>query len=170
MPISLDALNLSPPQQFVEVVGPVFEQSPWIATAALVARPFLSIDHLHAVLCEAVVSSEIGQQIALIKAHPDLVGRLAQQANLTAESTAEQHAAGLDALTPQEVSTFETYNAAYRKKFGFPFVICARLNRKEAILSAFPMRLANDQATETETALSEIYKIARLRLYDAVTP
>ena len=108
------------------------------------------------------------EQLGLIRAHPDLVGRLAQEGKLTRESTAEQRAAGLAALTPAEVATFERSNVAYREKFGFPFLICARENKKDAILAAFPRRLSNTLDVEIATALAEIDKIARLRLSDAV--
>jgi 2-oxo-4-hydroxy-4-carboxy-5-ureidoimidazoline decarboxylase len=106
--------------------------------------------------------------MALIRAHPDLVGKLAREGKLTRESNSEQAAAGLDALSSSEIADFDRYNAEYREKFGFPFVICARENRKEAILEAFPRRLANSPETELATALAEIFKIARLRLADAV--
>jgi 2-oxo-4-hydroxy-4-carboxy-5-ureidoimidazoline decarboxylase len=119
---------------------------------------------LHEKLCGVVAASTLQEQLALITAHPDLVGRMA----LTNESASEQAAAGLTALTPQEIDQFQRYNAAYREKFGFPFVICARQNRKDAILAAFPVRLANTRQQEIAAALGEIYKIARLRLADAV--
>jgi OHCU decarboxylase len=100
----------------------------------------------------------------LIRAHPDLVGT----AILTDESQREQVTAGLGTLTPAEVRQFQEYNAAYKERFGFPFVICARLNKKEAILKAFPIRLRNSDEQETEIALAEIFKIADLRLQDLV--
>jgi OHCU decarboxylase len=100
--------------------------------------------------------------MALIKAHPDLVGR----AVLTAESEGEQAAAGLGNLSAEETESFRRHNAAYRERFGFPFIICARMNRKDAILEAFPRRLQNDAAAEKKTALDEIHKIAALRLHD----
>jgi len=103
-------------------------------------------------------------QLRLLNAHPDLVG----QAVLTTESTCEQATAGLNQLPAQEVERFNAYNAAYRKKFGFPFIICARLNKKEAILAAFPKRLAQSRANEITTALEEIAEIARLRLADTI--
>ena len=76
---------------------------------------------------------------------------------------------GLTALTPDEITAFEQHNAAYRKKFDFPFIICARENKKEAILAAFPRRLQNDRQQEIAAALQEIFKIARLRLLDTVS-
>ncbi len=113
--------------------------------------------------------AHVDEQVKLIASHPDLVGRLARERNLTPESTSEQAAAGLDRLADEEVRRFDEFNTAYRSKFGFPFVICARENRKDAILAAFPDRLQNTREQEIATALSEIAKIARLRLFDAVT-
>ena len=108
-------------------------------------------------------------QLALIRAHPDLAGRVALAGELTDASAAEQAAAGLTALSAEELARFTGYNAAYKERFGFPFVICARENRKEAILAAFPLRLRNTRDQEIATALGEIAKIARLRLLDAVS-
>jgi OHCU decarboxylase len=107
--------------------------------------------------------------VKLIASHPDLVGRLAREGGLTRESTAEQAAAGLDSLSADEIAAFERYNQAYRDKFSFPFVICARENKKSAILAAFPLRLQNTREQEISTALTEIYKIAKLRLLNAVS-
>jgi OHCU decarboxylase len=156
------------PEAFVATCGPIFEHSPWIAQRAWTLRPFASISDLHEKLCNIVASAAPDEQLALIRAHPDLVGRLAREGRLTRESTAEQAAAGLTELTEHEAAQFERYNQAYRDKFGFPFVICARENKKEAILAAFPQRLQHDRDREIATALQEIYKIARLRLADAI--
>jgi OHCU decarboxylase len=109
------------------------------------------------------------RQLALVRAHPDLAGRLAQAGKLTASSTGEQAAAGLDRLTPTEMAEISRLNDAYKGRFGFPFVICARLNAKDTILAAMRSRLSNNPDAELSTALGEIAKIARLRLNDAVT-
>ncbi|HEX8913152.1 MAG TPA: 2-oxo-4-hydroxy-4-carboxy-5-ureidoimidazoline decarboxylase [Humisphaera sp.] len=164
-----DRLSAMSRDAFVAAVGHVFEHSPWIAGRTWESgRPFSSLADLHEKLCRSVAAATPDEQVALIRAHPDLVGRLAREGRLTRESTAEQAAAGLSALTAEEVEAFERHNAAYRARFGFPFVICARENRKEAILAAFPRRLQNGPEQEVATALGEIYKIARLRLADAV--
>jgi len=165
---TLRRLNAMDRDAFLAVCGPLFEASPWIAERAWANRPFASTGDLHEKLTRIVATSGEEEQLSLIRAHPDLVGRLAREGRLTRESTAEQAAAGLDSLTDDEIKKFESYNAAYREKFGFPFVICARENRKEAILAAFPKRLANSREQEVATALAEVYKIARLRLADAV--
>ena len=164
--VTIEAINQLPRDEFVRVVGPVFEHSPWIAERT--AGPFADVADLHAKLLATVEAASEAERLSLIRAHPDLVGRLAREGKLTKESTTEQAAAGLAALNGEEVRLFETYNAAYREKFGFPFVICARENKKDSILSAFPTRLANEPKQEIATALREIYKIAKLRLIDLV--
>ena len=123
---------------------------------------------MHRALCEAVGNSSPDKQLALIRAHPDLVGRLALAGQLTEESANEQASAGLDKMTADEVELFQKNNAAYKDRFGFPFIICARLNKKEAILAGFERRLKNSPEQEIKTALEEIYKIAELRLRDLI--
>jgi len=166
MPLS--KLNIADRASFLAVCGPFFEHSPWIAERAFNARPFASRNDLHEKLCGVVATASVEEQLALIRAHPDLVGRLARAGRLTGESTREQAAAGLDQLSADDVAAFDRFNAAYHDRFGFPFVICARQNRKDAILAAIPRRLANTPDQERATALAEIYKIARLRLDDAI--
>jgi OHCU decarboxylase len=169
MPTSLADLNACDLPRFLEVCGPLYEHSPWVAERAFARRPFASLESLHAALVQAVADAAADEQLALIRAHPDLVGRLAREGRLTAASTGEQAAAGLDALSVSEVDAFERFNREYRDRFGFPFVICARENRKDAILAAFPVRLGHTAEQERATALAEIGKIGRLRLFDAVS-
>lgn len=169
MACPLAELNACSPERFAAVCGPLYEHSPWVAERACAARPFASLAALHAALQEAVARAATQEQLALIRAHPDLVGRAAREGRLTSASTGEQAAAGLDALSPEESATFASSNAAYRERFGFPFVICAREHTKEAILAAFPVRLAHTADEERRTALAEIGRIGWLRLLDAVT-
>jgi 2-oxo-4-hydroxy-4-carboxy-5-ureidoimidazoline decarboxylase len=169
MKTPLTNLNTASLADFVKVCGPLFEHSPWIAERTWPQRPFASVEALHAALVATMYAATVDEQVNLIASHPDLVGRLAKEGRLTRESTSEQSAAGLAQLTNTELATFDRYNAAYREKFGFPFVICARENKKDAILAAMPARLENSRDSEIQTALAEIAKIARLRLIDAVT-
>jgi 2-oxo-4-hydroxy-4-carboxy-5-ureidoimidazoline decarboxylase len=162
-------LNSLSRAEFVRVVGPVFEHSPWIAEAAWPERPFASVEELHRALCAVVRASGEGKQLALIRAHPNLVGRAALTGTLTPESLREQTSAGLGTLTPEEIAAFQESNAAYREKFGFPLVICARLNNKEAILNGFRVRLSHSREQEIKAALEEISNIAWLRLQDLVS-
>ncbi len=165
---SLAALNAADRATFVAAVGFAFEDSPWIAAAAWERRPFASLDALHAALVGVVEDAPEERRIALIAAHPDLAGRLAGERLLTAASHGEQAAAGLDRLGAAESARFDAANAAYRARFGFPFVVCAREHDAASILAALEQRARNDRATEVATALGEIAKIARLRLEDVL--
>ena len=166
--ITLTELNALARPDFVRVVGPVFEHSPWIAEATWPNRPFSGMKILLLELCETVRAAGEEKQLALIRAHPDLVGRAALAGTLTRESTGEQASAGLNNLSPDEIALFQKQNAAYKEKFTFPFVICARLNKKEAIIAGFERRLKNTREEEIKTALEEIFKIAELRLRDLI--
>jgi OHCU decarboxylase len=168
MSLTISQLNQLGRKEFVRVVGPVFEHSPWIAESAWLKKPFADLENLHQELCEIVKNSGEEKQLALIRAHPDLVGKIALAGQLTKESTNEQASAGLNKLSPEEIDLFQNQNAAYKNKFGFPFVICARLNKKAAILAGFETRLKNSREQEIKTALEEIFKIAELRLRDLI--
>jgi 2-oxo-4-hydroxy-4-carboxy-5-ureidoimidazoline decarboxylase len=159
-------LNELSREGFLRVIGPVFEHSPWIAELTWAKRPFESAATLHRALCETVLASDDPRKLALIRAHPDLAGRAARAGTLTPASTCEQASGGLDKLSAEEAALFDTYNREYRERFGFPFVICARQNKKEAMLAGFERRLKNSPQQEIEAALAEILKIAELRLHD----
>ncbi|MDB6067488.1 MAG: uraD [Pedosphaera sp.] len=161
----INALDL---EEFVRVVGPVFEHSPWIAEETWVLRPFAGLEKLHQALCRTVTLAGEEKQVGLIQAHPDLVGRAALAGTLTPESNREQASAGLGQLSPEEIGIFQRNNQAYRERFGFPFVICARLNKKEAILEGFETRLRHTREQEVKAALEEIGKIAWWRLQDII--
>ncbi len=166
--LTLDQVNNLDHQAFVATFGAVYEGSPWIAAEAWDARPFASLDHLHRALWAVVETASRARQEALILAHPDLVGEAARAGTLTRASAGEQAAAGLDRLSAAEIADFDRFNRAYRKRFGFPFVVCARENKKETILAGFTRRLGNTREEEIAAALAEIAKIARYRLQDIV--
>jgi 2-oxo-4-hydroxy-4-carboxy-5-ureidoimidazoline decarboxylase len=165
---TVDHINSLSREDFVAIIGPVFEHSPWIAETSWLRRPFNSLEHLHDALCETVRTSSQAGQLELIRAHPDLVGRAALAGTLTQASTSEQASAGLNNLSTEEMALFRNFNQSYREKFDFPFVICARLNKKDAILNGFRVRLQHSRKKEIETALAEIEKIAYLRLQDII--
>ncbi len=162
----LTTINRLDRAAFTAALGHLFEHSSWVAEETWAQRPFASAEVLHAALCATMRAAPRDRQLALIRAHPDLAGRLAQQKRLTAESIREQASAGLDTLTDAELADFTARNETYRAKFGFPFIICARLNAKDAILAAMAARLPNSPAVEFANALAEIDKIALLRLND----
>jgi len=165
---SIDTLNSLDRAAYSAALGHLFEHSPWVAEETWAKRPFASAETLHAALCATMRGAARDRQLALIRAHPDLAGRLAQQKQLTAESTREQASAGLDQLSDAELTEFTRDNDSYKAKFGFPFIICARLNAKASILAAMAARLPNPPAVEFTTALGEIEKIAWLRLQDTL--
>ncbi|HEX4951937.1 MAG TPA: 2-oxo-4-hydroxy-4-carboxy-5-ureidoimidazoline decarboxylase [Thermoanaerobaculia bacterium] len=158
--------NAGSREAFVAALGHLFEHSPWVAEAAFEGRPFRDPEHLHAQLCAAMRGAGHARQRALILAHPDLAGRLGRAAALTAESAREQASAGLDEMAQDEAAELARLNRTYRERFGFPFILCARLNHRDAILAALRVRLESSPEQEHETALAEIEKIAWLRLQD----
>lgn len=165
---TLDEINGLGKEAFVQELGGLFEGRPWIVAAAWSQRPFASLEAFHRSLCAIMYEASEGQKAALLSAHPDLVGRAALAGTLSPASTSEQAAAGLDRLTPEEIATFQHYNQEYRARFGFPFVICARENKKASILAGFETRLAHTYDQEISLALAEVAKICALRLHDLV--
>jgi OHCU decarboxylase len=166
--LTLRAVNALDREAFVAALGGLFEGPAWIVAEAWQARPFADLTALHRALCAVLDAAPEERKLALLRAHPDLVGRAARAGALGAASTAEQAAAGLDRLTPDEVATFDRLNRAYQERYGFPFVICARENQKESILAGFASRMGHTRAEEVAIALGEVAKICRLRLLDTV--
>lgn len=142
----------------------LFEHSPWIEERAD-ALP--SSGDRHADLMAVLHAASADEQLALIRAHPELAGKAAIDRTLTDASASEQASAGLDRLTQGEFDQFHALNAAYRDRFDFPFIICVRLTDKAGILAAMERRLGNGRDAEIATALEQIGEIVRLRLEDA---
>jgi OHCU decarboxylase len=166
-------LELRPSQmsktEFVKAFGGIFEHSPWIAERAFVMELGAAHDSaigLHNALVRAFRSGSEAERLGVLKAHPDLAGKLAAAKRLTAESTGEQASAGLDALTDVERTQFQMLNSAYTEKFGFPFIIAVRGLGKSDILSAFEARIQNNRETEFVTACKQVERIGLLRLKD----
>lgn len=169
--ISVPDLNGLESEELLERLGHLYEHTPWIVRDTLAQRPFASRLAFQDALSATVRNADPAAKLALIREHPDLVGDAALRGTLTRASVDEQTAAGLSAddLSDDEREMFRRLNATYRDTFGFPFVICARDNRKVSILDGFDARLRNDRETEIETALGEIEKIAAYRLSDIMT-
>lgn len=153
---------------FLTRYGDIFEHSPWVAEGAW--KQGLTAQHndpdvLADMMGEILQQADIDQQIAVIRAHPDLAGKAALAGELTQDSTREQAGAGLDQCSPVEFEHFQSLNQAYQNKFGFPFVIAVKGLDRYDILDAFEKRLENDLATERRTAIEQIIKIARFRLH-----
>ncbi len=153
--------------EFVALFGKVYEHSPWITEEVFEAGLDPRHDRvavLHEAMIAAVEAAPEERQLALLRAHPDLAGRLAIRGELTAHSATEQAGAGLDKCTAEEFARFTALNDAYKAKFGFPFIMAVKGRTRGEILGAFERRLDNDSAGEFRTALDEVHKIALLRL------
>jgi 2-oxo-4-hydroxy-4-carboxy-5-ureidoimidazoline decarboxylase len=166
--IPFSSVNELDQKEFVARFGSLYEHSPWVAEAASAERPFDSLAGMHAALSRAVRAASPEQRMSLIKAHPDLAGKAAMAGELTPESAREQSSAGLDRLSPEEYETFTRINREYREKFGIPMIVVVREHTKESIIAQAKARLGNSEDEEIETALSEIDKIAWMRLRDRV--
>ncbi len=149
---------------FVEAVGWVFEHSPWVAERTWRHGPFASLDGLHRTMKSEVEAAALEEQLALLQAHPDLGSR----AKMSSGSIAEQSTAGLDRLTAEEYSRFQELNAAYKHKFGFPFLFAVRGSNKLQILEALGRRLGSSAEEEFRIALQQVYLIAGFRLHDVI--
>ena len=154
---------------FLAAYGPVYEHSPWIAEAVFgtgLTEAQDTAEGLQAAMAEAVEAAPRDRQLALLRAHPDLAGRLALRGELTPQSASEQAGAGLGDCSPAEFERFSALNEAYKAKFGFPFVMAVKGRSRAEILAAFERRIGHDAAFEFRTALDEVHKIALFRLRD----
>lgn len=157
--------------RFIAAYGSIFEHSPWIADRAYdleLGPAHDSAAGLHNALARIFRSASPAERLQVLQAHPDLAGKLAAAKQLTADSTAEQASAALDALTDAERAQFQALNSQYTAKHGFPFIIAVRDHSKAQILAAFETRVANDTETELKTACAQVERIAELRLKDQV--
>ena len=163
--MTLSEVNAMDREQFVAALGWIFEDSPWVARRAwdsrpFASRPFASLDALHQAMTQQVESAAREEQLALLRAHPDLGAR----ARMSAASTREQGGAGLDQLTPEEFAELTALNQTYRDKFGFPFLFAVKGSGKSAIMEALRRRASADAEQELAEALSQVCRIAWFRL------
>ena len=163
--ITISDLNSFPRDRFIAAVGWVFEHSSWVAERACERRPFRDLTHLHESMTQEVEHASQQEKLALLRAHPDLGTRV----SMSAASTGEQSGAGLDRLTPEEFQRLQKLNAAYREKFGFPFLYAVKGSTKYDILRALDQRLQSIPELEFQEALQQVYRIALFRLQEAVT-
>jgi OHCU decarboxylase len=163
--MTLAELNLLDQSSFTGAIGWVFEHSPWVAERAWAARPFASLDALHMVMTQQVERASFTERLALLQAHPDLGAR----AGLSQASTAEQTGAGLDSLTPPEFEQLHRLNAAYRTRFGFPFLLAVKGSTKHDVLRALQARMESSPENEVREALRQVYRIAKFRLEGLIT-
>jgi beta-ureidopropionase / N-carbamoyl-L-amino-acid hydrolase len=171
MPLAIEQVNAAPADEAARLLDGLYEHSPWIAQQALAQRPFRSLSHLKQAMADIVRNAGPDQQLALIRAHPELAGKAMVSKTLTSESTHEQSKAGLTDCTPGEFARIQQLNAGYNAKFGFPFILAVRgprgtgLSRQE-IIDTFARRLDNHPDFERAEALRNIHRIVELRLND----
>jgi 2-oxo-4-hydroxy-4-carboxy-5-ureidoimidazoline decarboxylase len=158
-------LNALSPEDFVARLSGVFEHSPWVAERAARNRPFASLDEICAAMNTRVTDAAREEQLALLRAHPDLGTR----AKVSPNSAKEQSGVGLDRLTAEEFDRFSRLNAAYKEKFGFPFLYAVKGSDKYAIIDAMESRVNSNWEEEFEEALRQVFRIARFRLEEIVS-
>jgi 2-oxo-4-hydroxy-4-carboxy-5-ureidoimidazoline decarboxylase len=163
--VTLAEVNTATRDQFVMALGWVFEHSPWVAERAWTHRPFGSIGELHGAMVDEVLAAEVEEQLALLRAHPDLGAR----ARMSDASTVEQAGAGLDGLSRIDFERLQQLNAAYRERFGFPFLFAVKGSTTHDILDALAMRLPRSPEDERSEALRQVSRIAWFRVQDAVS-
>lgn len=165
---SIAQLNAMSAQDFTDALASIWEHSPWIPARAAGMRPFRSVLDLHKAMSSLVFASSLDDQLALIRAHPQLAGRAATHGELTHDSTREQHGAGLDACSPEELTRLTQLNARYADRFGFPFVLAVKGHDRASILNELGRRVGNSLDAERTEALQQITRIAAFRLTDLV--
>lgn len=163
-PFDLATINAMDRDAFVAVLGPTFENSPWVAATAWFRRPFADLEALHAAMLDVVRQAPEDRKLAFLCDHPELAGREAQAGTMTTESTGEQGSAGLDALTGAERDEMQRLNQAYSERHGFPFIIAVRGNTKQQIFEAMRARTAQTTEIERRAALEQIGLITHGRI------
>ncbi|MEA1854573.1 2-oxo-4-hydroxy-4-carboxy-5-ureidoimidazoline decarboxylase [Cytobacillus sp. FSL W7-1323] len=161
---TIQEINRISDASFIQIFGGVFEHSPWVAEKTLMAKPFLSFDHLYQTMVHTVEETSNQKKLALIKEHPNLGDRVQMSEN----SVNEQENAGLNQLTEKEYKQFIYMNQSYMDKFGFPFILAVRGKNKDEIYQSMVKRVKNEKEEEFHQALAEIYKIALLRLEEVI--
>jgi 2-oxo-4-hydroxy-4-carboxy-5-ureidoimidazoline decarboxylase len=163
-PLDMAAVNAMDRDTFVAAFGGIFEHSPWVAERAWARRPFASPDALHAAMVAVTREAPRPDVLGLLNAHPELAGPEARAHQMTSSSVSEQGSAGLDRMSAADFDRFDRLNAAYRARFGFPFIIAVRGRDRATILAEFERRLARSSEAERDAALTEVAAITRMRL------
>ena len=156
-------------REFINLLGGIYEHSPWVAEAVVNSRPFGDRDVLQQAMKSVVESASDEQKLNLLKAHPEFAGKAATEGQLSESSSAEQSRLSLHNLPSEQHRQMQHYNKCFVEKFGFPGIVAVRLNRSiEEIFTQFDRRLQNDPGTEVEQALEQVHAIVEFRLHDLV--
>ncbi len=156
-------------QDFLDSFAPIYEHSAWIAERVFdggLNDGHDTVERLHAAMVAIVAAADRAAQLALLRAHPDLAGKLAITGNLTESSHSEQAGSGLADCSPEEFRRFQELNERYKEKFGFPFILAVKGRQRAEILEAFEERVENSPEQEFATALEQVHSIALLRLLE----
>jgi 2-oxo-4-hydroxy-4-carboxy-5-ureidoimidazoline decarboxylase len=167
--LTLKELNQLPEIEFTNILGSIFEHSPWVAKQTYEFRPFSSVDSLLQYMFDLVKESPQADRLKLICNHPQLAGKEAEQGSLTEHSKNEQDAAGLNHCTAEELAQLQTLNQQYLDKFGFPFVIAVKGLTRHDILAAMQQRIDNPLEQEFDACIDQIGRIAEFRLKELIT-
>jgi 2-oxo-4-hydroxy-4-carboxy-5-ureidoimidazoline decarboxylase len=162
--LTLHTLNAMPAKEFVAALAGIYEHSPWVAESCAALRPFTNTDALQNALQLCVTKASFAQQLALLRAHPELASKAAVAQTLTAHSNAEQSGAGLTQCSEAEFAELTTLNTAYREKFGWPFIIAVKGRTRESIIAAMAVRLKANAADEFAQCIAQVGRIAAFRL------
>ena len=163
--VELAELNALGEREFVARLGGVFEHSPWVARQAFAARPFSSVNDLHKAMMSSVRAASTQQQLALVRAHPELSGAEAREGSLTVDSSSEQGRLGFTSLTRTELRKMAELNRRYREKHGFPCIVALRLHAtRGSVMEEMARRIDNETGAELAAALEQIAHITRARL------
>ena len=163
--LTIAELNQTDEETFVDILGGVYEHSPWVAERIWSEQPFSSLDDVHESMERAVRNVSREEKLQLLRAHPDL----GERTEMTDASQREQVSAGLDQLSPSQYEAFQQLNETYREKFGFPFIIAVKDESPDTIRAAMEERVDHSKSEEFRTALNEVHTIARFRLEDLLT-
>ncbi len=163
--LTIEELNQTDEETFVDTLDDVYEESPWVAERTSSERPFESLGDLQAAMERTVRTASRERKRELLRAHPDL----GEQTEMTDASQEEQASAGLDQLPPALYDAFKQLNETYRKKFGFPFIMAVKDSSPTEIKDAMEERIDNSESTEFHTAIDEVHTIAHLRLEERFT-
>jgi len=162
--MTIDQVNALPCSEFVSKIGWVFEHSPWVAERTCNQRPIPDVNALNEALVKTMWAASEAEQLALLRAHPDLGAR----ALMSEASVNEQAGAGLGQLSRTEFDSLHRLNSEYKQKFGFPFLYAVRGSTKHDILAALERRLPQDRDQEFQEALTQVARIAAFRLEDLI--
>ena len=160
---TIDKINKSSQINFLEIFDNIFEKTRWIAEKLYSQKPFDSFEDLCTKMLGIFKTASKKAQLKILKAHPDLADK-AKVNSLTANSQKEQGSAGLDQCSTEEFNEFKNLNNMYKQKYNFPFIIAVRGKNKMEILDEFKKRILNSADDEFKEAISQVCKVAKLRL------